>query len=231
MRTVIILLIGMLPIGGFAAADTTDAYDRVTLSVNAEKRVANDTIVAQLYSEREGEKASQAASEVNQAIDWALNLSRGVAQVSAQTADYHSQPVYRDQRVIGWRVRQSITLESRDATRLSELVGELQERLAMSSITYNISPGLRADTEDGLIAQALASFGRRAQLITKELARSSYRIVRLDVVTSETPAHPIAIQRMAMSMEADAAVSPPVMDGGTQVVRVRVNGIIELELN
>ena len=101
----------------------------------------------------------------------------------------------------------------------------------MGSISYTISPDLRARAEDSLITQAIVSFGNRARLIAKELGRPGYRIVRLDIVTTGTPVRPRAFQRMAVSMEAADNVTPPVLDSGVQVVRVGINGIIELKLN
>lgn len=231
MRTAIGLILCCLLGAAGAADDAPLTYDRITLSVSAERQVANDTIVAELYSEREDEQVSAAASEVNRNIAWALELAADAAQVSVQTTGYHSQPIYREQTAIGWRVRQSIRLQSRDTTRLSELIGVLQERLAIATIAYTISPDLRAEAEDSLIAQALGSFDARARLITKELARPGYRVVNMDVVTSRTPMRPRPGQRMALSMEAAGGASPPALESGTQRVGVQVNGTIELKLN
>lgn len=220
-------------IAGIAAADEMPpAYDRVTLTVNAQERVGNDTLVADLYSESEDERAAAAANRVNENVAWALGEAKAVDGVSVQTTGYHSQPVYRDRTVIGWRVRQSIRLESRDPAGLSELIGKLQERLAMSSISYRISPERRAEAEDDLIEKALTSFGERARLISGKLGRPGYRIVQLDIVTSGAPVRPIPVQRMAMAMESDAAgVAPPALESGVQNVQVLVNGTIELKLD
>lgn len=231
MRTAILMPAGLLLTFMAVADEAPTTYNRINLSVSAEERVANDIVTAELYSEREGEQASRVASEVNQDMAWALDLAQSVEEVSVQTTGYFSQPVYQKQIVVGWRVRQSIRLEAQDAARLSELIGELQQRLAMASIRYTISPDSRSKAEDGLIARALAAFDQRAQLVTTELGRTDYRIVHLDVVTSATPPRPIASQRMMHSMEAAADVSAPVIESGVQTVRVGVNGIIELLLN
>lgn len=228
-------MIALLVLGAFVATASADdavlTYDRVSLSVEAEAQVANDTVFAELFSELEGERASEVASEVNQAITWALAEAEKVEQVSAQTTGYYSHPVHRNQTVIGWRVRQSLRLESRDTARLSQLVGILQQRLAIASVTYAISPGLRAETEDKLIARALASFQNRARLITRELGRSDFRIVQLDVATSGSPVRPLPVQRMALSMEAAESASPPSLESGVQRVSVQASGVIELKLN
>lgn len=233
MRIIYTLLCWLAVAGVANAGDTPPAYDRVTLSVTAQDRVANDTLVADLYSEQEGERAAEAADEVNENVSWALGEAKKVDGVAVQTTGYRSNPVYRDRTVIGWRVRQSIRLESRDAAGLSELIGTLQSRLAMSSISYKISPERRAEAEDALIKQALAAFGRRSDLVSTELGRPGYRIVQLDVLTSGTPVRPFPVQRMAMAMESDVAssVAPPALESGVQEVQVVVNGTIELKLN
>lgn len=233
MRTAIVMLCWLVGITSAAADQPPPVYDRITLTVTAQDRVSNDTLVADLYSEREGESATDAANEVNENVSWALAESGKVDGVAVQTTGYHSHPVYRDRTVIGWRVRQSIRLESQDAASLSELIGRLQGRLAMNSISYRISPARRAEAEDALIEQALASFGKRASLVATELGRPGYRIVRLDVLTTGTPVRPVTMQRMAMAMESDAAVgaAPPALESGTQDVHVTINGTIELKLN
>ena len=209
----------------------TVLYDRISLSVNAEQPVVNDRIVAELYTEREGEEVSEITSEVNQNIGWALDLARRVQTVTAQTTGYYSQPVYREQTIIGWRVRQSIKLESQDANGLSQLIGDLQKRLAIGSLSYNLSPDVRSKAEDDLIAQALASFKKRAQLITEKLGRSHFRFVHIDVVTGGASPRPQHLTRMAATMEAAESSVSPAIESGVQIVRVRVNGTIELKLN
>ena len=232
MRLVYFALCWLIAAGHAAADDAPPVYDRVSLTVTAQDRVANDTLVADLYSEREGEDATTVATEVNENVAWAVEEAKKVEGVSVQTTGYHSHPVYRDRTVIGWRVRQSIRLESRDPAGLSELIGNLQGRLAMSAISYRISPERRAQAENALIEQALASFGERAALISAQLGRPGYRIVEIDVLTSGTPLRPIQMQRMAMAMESDAAsgAAPPALESGEQDVQVTVKGTIEMKL-
>ena len=108
MKRLVLFLLGLLFITTVPASEKApDLYDRISLSVSAEKPVTNDRIVAELYTEREGEEVSTITSEVNQNITWALDLARHAKNVTAQTTGYVSQPVYREQTIIGWRVRQS----------------------------------------------------------------------------------------------------------------------------
>ena len=87
------------------ADDTPLTYDRVQLSGSATSEVANDTLVAVLYVQREGQSAAPLAAEVNAAIAWGLEQARKAEGVKLQTLGYQTQPVYQNNRISGWRVR------------------------------------------------------------------------------------------------------------------------------
>jgi len=212
-----------------AAADEPPlTYERVELSVSAEADVDNDTLSAVLYAQRQGGDAAVLAGEVNREVLQAVAAAKKVADVKVQTLGYQTSPVYEKQRLVGWRVQQSIRLESRDAARLSELIGELQAALAVQSIGYSISPDRRLQEEDRLIGEAILRFNQRADLITRQLGHADYRLVRLAVDTSESGPRPQPFR--AMAMEAPRGASPPVLEAGTEMVEVRVRGTIELQL-
>ncbi len=208
--------------------DATRYYDRVNLSVRATQEVDNDTLVAVLYYQREGSDPTALADEVNKTMGSAIKRAKETPDVTVQTIDYQTRPVYRQQTLSGWRVRQSARLESQDSARLSKLIGELQEHLAIESVGYEVSPRKRAENEEALIAEAISAFQERAQLITRQLGRMTYRLVRMDVNTSGAPLRPIPMRTDVRAMA--AAVAPPVLEAGTQTVEVTVNGTIELQL-
>ena len=211
------------------AHDKPPTFDRVNLSVSASEEVASDVLVAVLYYEREGSNASQLADAVNKAVTWALEQARKHPGIKAQTLDYYSSPVYRKQTLSGWRVRQSVRLESQDKALISELIGTLQERLNVASISYELSPGLRQQVEERLIKQAVAAFQARAELISGQFGRPGYRIVELSVNTSGDGGRPPVVRTMAM--EAKASVSAPAIEPGVQKVRVGVTGSVEMKVD
>jgi predicted secreted protein len=211
----------------YSNEETAPTYDRVTLSASAESDVPNDLLSAELFIQREGADAAQLAREVNAAVEWALEQSKKIDTVKMRTLDYRTHPLYKEQMLTGWRVRQAISLESADTSALSDLVGVLQERLALDSIAYKLSPAQREQAENTLIQSALASFMRRAKLITEQFGRSEYRLVNLDVSNSGVMG-PRPMYRNAMVMRADAAA--PAIEAGSQTVKVQVNGVIELKV-
>ena len=223
-----VLLGVVLSSAGVAAEEKPLTYDRVSLSAAAESEVPNDLLTAVLFAQREGSEASRLAQEVNRAIDWGVEEAKKVPRVKVRTLEYRTHPVYNKQTLSGWRVRQSIRLESADASLLSELVGRLQKRLSVDSIAYKLSPERRRQAENELIERALAAFTERAKLIAKQLGRPEYRLVKVDVNTGGTVPRPI-YRTSAMAMRADAA-PPPAIEPGTQTVQVQVNGTIELRV-
>lgn len=116
-------------------------------------------------------------------------------------------------------------LESEDAVSLGELVGKLQSKLGIGSMSYRISSQRRAQVEDDLIGAAIVAFGERARLIADSLKRTGYRVVKMDVITDRaaTP----RLRSMAASADS-ATMTAPSIEPGEQMLRVMVNGTIEV---
>ena len=229
-RQLSIVLLGLTLLSGSAmAGQKAKTYDRIQLSADASMQVENDTLIAQLYAQREGSDLSQLADEVNRKITQAVQRVKQVEGVSLQTQGYQTYPVYQQQRQTGWRVRQSIRLESRDGVKLSRLLSELQSSLALDSLQYSISPAQRQSAEEQLIEQAIAAFQQRAALVTKQLGHSEYRLVEMQINTAGEPIQPQRLRAGVMAME--AAVAPPSLEAGSQALQVNINGTIELQIN
>lgn len=210
-----------------SSAQPPVVYDQIDLSASAEREIENDELVAVVYAQAQAQRQAEAANSVNQDIRWALDLAESTRGVTSQTLQYNSYPVYgNNQRIVGWQARQSLRLETRDSDRLSELLGDLQERVAIESVNYQVSREAREAADDELIAEALQSFNRRARLVADELGRSGYRIVRININTGGGRVAPVAFRSRAMVAEAD--VAQPALEAGTQTVSVNVSGTIEL---
>lgn len=207
-------------------AENPPAYDRVELSVTEEGEVRNDIVSAVVYRELQGPAIAPLAAEVNQSIGAAVDRIKQIPEITVETLDYQTFPVYdKEGRFTGWRVRQSIRLESKDITKLGNVLGELQQQqLALGSLDYSVSPELLRDIEDTLITEALRSFEQRADLIANDLKRAGYRLVSIRVDTGPPP---IAF-RYAPALPAEAAAPPPIEPGKRQV-QVTVSGTIELQ--
>jgi predicted secreted protein len=201
-------------------------YDRIDLSATASRQVENDTLVAIMYAQREGNDATQSSKEVNQMVSQAVKQAKATPGIKIQTMGYSTDPIYNKQTLTGWRVRQDIRLESQDSAVLSKLIGDLQKQLGVGSISYTISPEKLSAVEEELMTEGMAAFKRRAQLITKEMGHARYRLVDMQVNTSGAAPQLRRMRSMAIEMAAPAPA--PTLEAGTRQVHVNVSGTIEL---
>ena len=211
------------------AADDNLHYDQINLTAEASQETDNDTLVAVLSAQQEGSDPAVLGDSVNRTINEAVEAAKQVPGIKLQTLGYQTSPRYQQQRLIGWRVKQSLRLQSTDGEKLSQLISRLQSTLALESISYSISDERRREVEESLITQALEAFQQRAKLVTGQLGRKTYRLVEIQIHNSSQPIQPMHLRAGMMSME--AKVASPSLEAGTQTLRVQVNGRIELQLN
>jgi predicted secreted protein len=209
------------------AGEDTPEYDRVSLSASASEQVENDTLVAVLFEQREGEDPAALAGQVNRAIARAVERAKQVEGVDVQTLGYQTSPVYRDQRLSAWRVRQSVRLESRAAARLSALVGELQSDLQVESVSYGVSDERRREAEERLMRGAIQAFSRRAALVAEALGHPDYRLVRMEIDTGGETPRPMEMRMFSAARAAPE--TPPTLEAGTRTLEVSIRGTVELE--
>jgi len=218
-------LVVLLP--GIAAADKEQVTDQVSFQVEVGREVENDRIVALLTVDGEDRDPAQLADSVNRSMTWALERARGASAISTRTGSYQTYPVYDDRKIVRWRARQELYLEAGDVERLSQLIGQLQERLQVQSLRFSVSDQRRTEVEEQLVAEVLVDYQKRAELIAKTLGGKSYHLVEVAVHTGERD-HVVPLRAEAMPMATRAAVAPPAMESGTSRVTVQASGSIRL---
>ena len=228
MRTAIatIAALAALQSAPALAADTANP-PTVELAAEASGPAANDLAVAVLYAERSGTSAAAVAREVNRDIAAALELSRAQGAVKVQSGNVSTWPVYGKDgqgRIAAWRMRSELRLESTDTAAMSELVGKLQETLALAQLSMEPAPETRRKAVADVTVDALRAFEVRARLIADTLGRR-YRIVHLSVADHGLQPPPMPRMRAAV-MAAEATPAP--LEGGESRVSVQVSGRIEL---
>ncbi|WP_428608707.1 SIMPL domain-containing protein, partial [Sedimenticola sp.] len=78
--------------------------------------------------------------------------------------------------------------------------------------------------EKQLIRQAIQRFQARAELVSKEMGQSRYRLVQMNI--SHNGAAPPPYPMRTMSLRADTA---PALEAGSQRLEVQISGTIELQ--
>ncbi len=222
----LLLLPLMAPLVG--VADDRLSYDRISLNVIASEEVDNDTLTAILYYQRQGRNTSEVADRVNQVVGWGVERAKQEPDVKIQTLDYQTHPVYQNGKLTGiWRVRQSIRLQSKDVAGLSTLLGDLQEKLAIQHIGYQLSADKRRQVEDELTKTAITRFKQKAGLVAQQFDANDFRIVSLNISSSGSGGRPMPMMRAMDVMESKMAAAPA-LEAGEQMVRIGIDGVIEL---
>lgn len=218
-------------------------YNQVSFSEYASKEVENDVLVAQMSSQEEGRKPNQLAHKVNQTIDWALAEIKKHPDIQVQTLNYQTHPIYHKGKVTRWKVQQTIRLESQNSELLGEVVGKLQNRLALKSVQYEISEEARRINHDMLTERAIARFRDKAKTISRAMGRKNYRIVSINLNQGRMPVRSNGpMMYRAAEVVADAATLrsgggdihvklDTNMEAGKREVKVTVSGTIELSEN
>ena len=232
MNKIVLLLCALLSFSALSlnnarAHDNEGHYERINLSVSATAKIDNDIMVVTLYAIEEGSDAAKLDKLVNKRIRDGLNLVKKHDTIKHQTNAYSSNPVYSNNKIKGWRVRQSLRLESKDMALLSDVLGKLQSDLALQSMQFTVSSDNKNAQDKILIDSALELFEERALQVVKKLRRNNYKIVNINISTSGISGVNPQYQMRAMSLE--SSNSAPVVSAGEQTLSVTVNASIELE--
>ncbi|MGE0372050.1 MAG: SIMPL domain-containing protein [Gammaproteobacteria bacterium] len=225
-RLLLTSLFSLLACLGAAHADETGtALDRVEFQTQAAREVDNDLMRVVLAVEKENADPARLADEINRTMDWALQQARAETGVRSRSGAYHTFPVYDQRRIARWRAVQELILESEQDTVLNGLVGRLQERLQVRSMSFGVSERQQARVEQELTGEALDNFRQRAQAIVERLGAAGYDIVRLQL-QDNGGAPPMPMHSMARMLKAeDAAVAS---EAGTSRLSVGVYAVIQL---
>ncbi|WJM98373.1 SIMPL domain-containing protein [Pseudomonas defluvii] len=208
-------------------------YNQVSLRADVSKEVARDLMSVTLYSEAQNSDPGKLAAEITRTMNKALEQARSVKDIKISQGSRNSYPIYdtKGQRITGWRERAELRLESTDFPALSKLTGELLQDLKMAGMDFAIAPATRKASEDELLKDAVNAFKSRAQLATEALGGKGYKVLNLNLNSSGYP-QPYArgpVMMMKASMDAEAAPSPQV-EAGTSQVSMNADGTIEVQM-
>ena len=212
------------PLAATAQAPET-LFNLITLSAQAEREVPNDLLSAVLAAEAEGTDTAQLANEINKTMQAALAAAKGARGVNARSGTYQTFPVYDKSRVVRWRARQELRLESADFAAVTALIGKLQASLVVTGMQLSVAPETRRQAENALIPQALAAFDERARVVRDAMKAKGFRVKDLQVSGGEQ-GRPVFT--MARSMVSQSVTPPAVEPGSTRIV-ITVSGTVQLQ--
>lgn len=206
------------------AADTKPTGTLVDFQAQAQRSAPNDLGHAAMYFEASGAQAGELSKRVNLVIAAALSTAKSHPEVKVKSGASQTYPVYaKNSRTIeGWRMRSELLLESRNTAALLELVGKLQETLAVGTLRFSPAPETLRRVDDEAAMDALGVFQEKAARYAAVL-KQHYRIVSINIRGNGVS--PAPTERYVM-MKATADTMPA--EAGDSQIVVTVNGQIEL---
>ena len=208
------------------AHDNEPLFNQVNLQAQSERDIPNDQLTVLLAVEEEGKEAAKIANKINKDMEWALNIAGKHNDIESRTLSYNTHPIYDKRTVIGWRAIQQLELKSTNITELSELVGELQDRLQVKNMKFNPTRETRERYENELIEEAMLAFKQRVEIVKKHMDEKNVRIVNLHVNTSGGRPQPIYAESRMMAMDS-MSKSAPAVEAGTSKITVTVSGSVQ----
>lgn len=209
--------------------ETGSTRNRASFQVEVVREIPNDWVTARLSVMSEGKDPAAVANDVNTAMARATAQAKGVEQVEMESGAYITHPVYDDGKVVRWRARQELRLESGDVDRLSDLISKLQsDAVLLSGIEFSVRRVTRKALEDEMIEDALGQFRARASLIARGMGSRNWSLVQVDVGSQGGGPRRFTMEHDTMSL-ARTSSAPPSFEAGSSEIRVQVSGTVELD--
>lgn len=205
----------------------------ILMAGSAELEVANDEAAAQFFVEAQDPELARAQAQVNQRLaEGVAQLKRADPKAIVETASYTTYPVYQpgtQRKLVGWRVRQGVSLRTTDLPALPRAVAAGQQHLALGSIDFRLSRAARMKVEAELIEQAIAQFNSKVAVAARALNVPTER-VRLEELNFGVapPPIPIAMRVRSEVMASDGTIPEPQLDAGRSLQQLTVNGKVRL---
>lgn len=228
LLAMITLTLGML--AGSQALAAEQPYNRVSLRAEASVEIPHDLMHVTLYTEERNTDAARLAQSITQTLNQAIEQARQADTVKVSTGNRHSSPVYdeKGKKIIAWRERAELRLESTDFAGLSMLTGQLLQGMSMGSMRFSIAGNTRQEQESRLLEQAITAFTERARLTTRTLGGKDYRLISLSLNSQGGYQPPMYNRAVMMSAPAaDSAVAPAV-EAGNSELKMIADGQIEV---
>ncbi len=209
-----------------AAHEDSPLFNQVHLQASAQMDVPNDELIVIMTVEMEANNAAELADNINETMDWAITRVKKHSAIQARTLSYNTYPVYDKKTLIGWRGNQQLELKSSDITKLTEMTGQLQQRLQIKGMRFSPTKQTRKKHEDVLIEEAMQAFKRRVEIVKKHMSEKNVRIVSLNINTGGDYPRPVRAETRMMAMDS-MAVSAPAVEAGSSSITVTVSGSVQ----
>jgi predicted secreted protein len=231
-RMLIALCAGLFSVGALAQTPPVAQAPAGTILLMtgaAELEVPNDEALASFFYEAQDADLTKAQGLVNQRVaDGTAALKRADPKGHVETTGYSSYPVYSggsQRAIVGWRVRQGVTLRTENLAALPRTVASVQSFLALGGIDFRLSRAARDKVDAQLIQLATANLNARLASAAAALgtAPSRLRLEEVNYGGREGGPQPM-MMRQAPMLASDATPPQPTFEAGRSVERLTISG-------
>jgi len=208
----------------------------INFSATENRDVSQDLLMASLRMELDEGTPVEIQKKINEAMKKALDIAKKEAAFKVSTSAYsvykYEKPGKVDkatgvqEMIPVWRGSQTIDIESKDATKLLDTVGKIQEMgFAMNNLSYTVSPEVADKIRDELMVEALKKLTAKAEIVAKTLGKSSVELVdvNVDMGGPIQPMYNKAVMMRAEGMAMDAGMPAPVAEAGESTLSLTVS--------
>lgn len=212
--------------GAAPMLDLPDGHVAMSFSATERREVEQDLLVASLSYIATGRDSRALQDEINSAMKDAVARARKEQNIKAQTGTYQvyemTDPRTGEKK---WRGSQNMTLKSKDADDILDLVGDLQEmELTMNGLSYTLDPETAVSVKDSLMEAALVQLQNRADRAAKALGKSSAELRNVSIDNNDMPYPQSEMYARSMAMESIAAdIAAPVAEAGETTISLTVS--------
>jgi uncharacterized protein len=219
----------VLPVGAqLPTAAPANAGTVILMTGSAEIELPNDEAVASFFYEAQDADLAKAQSLVNQRVgDGTAALRRADPRAQIETSGYGSFPVYgggSNRSIVGWRVRQGVTLRTDSLAALPKTVAAAQSTLSLGGISFRLSKAAREKVEAQLIQQAIANLNARIAAAAQALGANAQRVRLEEVNFGVREGGPMPLGASPMVAMSSDAVAAPTFEAGRSAERLAVSG-------
>ncbi len=178
------------------------------------------------------EATAQAMAQMNEGI---VILKKTDQEANLRTQNVNSYPVYTSgsstqaPKIAGWRVTQSVALQTKDIKGVAELISTVNGTLELDQVTFSVSEKTRDSYEKTLIAMAIDDATKRAAYTANALGLNPKNVHLTDLAFDGTDTGTTNRVLMRSSAKMDyASVPVPNIEVGTTTLQmtVKANAVI-----
>lgn len=177
-------------------------------STQVSRTVDKDLMEATVYSRKIGKSLPPLKKQVAANLNSVVESAKKYPSIEVQADGISNYANYNSKgKVDGWVTEGYVYLKSKDFEAMANVIENLGEEVAISGISFSISPEKVVELEDELTLEIIKQFQHKAELIQKQLGTKEYVLSNVQLQTPNGRGDHYAEPRQYLMAEA-ASMSP-----------------------